>query len=57
MFQKVKKFVKSVSTTTWILVGIGVLTAVVLWAANNQSKKHHKHEDHKPTAVEAPAAK
>ena len=57
MLEKVKKFVKSVSTTTWILVGIGVITAVVLWAASNHSKKHHKHEDHKPAAVEAPAAK
>ena len=57
MLDKIKKFVKSVSTTTWILVGIGVLAMVVLWAANNQPKKHHKHGDHEPAAVEAPAAK
>ena len=57
MLDKIKKFVKSVSTTTWILVGIGVLAAVVLWAASGHGKKHHKHEDHKPAAVDAPAAK
>ena len=57
MLDKIKKFVKSVPTTVWIVVGIGVVTLAVIWAANNQPKKHHKHEDHKPAAVEAPAAK
>lgn len=57
MFQKIKNYVKSVPTTIWIVVGIGLFTLAIIWAANNQPKKHHKHGDHKPAAVEAPAAK
>ena len=57
MLEKVKKFVKSVPTTVWIVVGIGLFTLAIIWAANNQPKKHHKHGEHKPAAVEAPAAK
>ena len=53
MLDKIKKFVKSVSTTTWILVGIGVLAVIVLWAAAG----HSKAVEVKPAAVEAPAAK
>lgn len=57
MLDKIKKFVKYVPSTVWVVVCIGLFALAVIWAANNQPKKHHKHGDHKPAAVEAPAAK
>jgi hypothetical protein len=57
MLDKIKKFVKSVSPLTWILLAIGAFTLTVIWASSNQPKKHHKHEEQKAAAVEAPSAK
>ncbi len=53
MLDKIKNFVKSVSSTTWIILGVGVVAVVVLWAASG----HSKPVEVKPAAVEAPAAK
>lgn len=53
MLDKIKNFVKSVSSTTWILVAVGVLAVVVFtWASS-----HAKAPAATPAAVEAPAAK
>lgn len=53
MLEKIKNFVKSVPTTTWIVVTIGVIALAVLWAASGHSQPVLA----KPAAVEAPAAK
>jgi tRNA isopentenyl-2-thiomethyl-A-37 hydroxylase MiaE len=53
MLDKIKNFVKSVSSTTWIVVAVGVLAIVVLsWVSS-----HAKAPASAPAAVEAPAAK
>ena len=53
MLDKIKNFVKSVSSTTWILVAVGVLAVVVFtWASS------HAKDSAAPTpGVQAPAAK
>ena len=53
MLDKIKKFVKSVPSTVWVVIGIGLFTLAVIWAANNQPKKPVGD----PAVVEAPAAK
>jgi tRNA isopentenyl-2-thiomethyl-A-37 hydroxylase MiaE len=52
MLDKIKNFVKSVSSTTWIVVAVGVLAVVILTLAS-----HGKAKEAAPAAVEAPAAK
>ena len=52
MLDKIKNFVKSVSSTTWIIVAVGVLAVVILTLAS-----HSKGKDAAPAAVEAPAVK
>ena len=53
MLDKIKNFVKSVSSTTWIIVAVGVLALVVLsWVSS-----HAKAPAAAPAAVEAPAVK
>lgn len=52
MLLKIKNFVKSVSSTTWILVAVGVLALVILTLASGA-----KAPAAAPAAVEAPAAK
>jgi len=53
MLGKIKKFVKSISPTTWMIIGVGVGAFVVLSLANC----HGKAVEVKPAAVEAPAVK
>ena len=52
MLLKIKNFVKSVSSTTWILVAVGVLALVFLALASGT-----KAPAAAPAAVEAPATK
>jgi len=52
MLDKIKNFVKSVSSTTWIIVAVGVLAVVILSLASGT-----KAPAAAPAAVEAPAAK
>jgi len=52
MLDKIKNFVKSVSSTTWIVVAVGVLAVVILTLASRT-----KAPEAAPAAVEAPAAK
>lgn len=53
MIDKIKKFVKSVSSTTWILVAVGVLAVIVFtWASSHAPEPVVI----KP-AVQAPATK
>jgi hypothetical protein len=52
MLDKIKNFVKSVSSTTWIVVAVGVL-AVVILTLSSQSKG----KEAGPAAVETPATK
>jgi hypothetical protein len=52
MLEKIKNFVKSVSHTTWMIVGVGVVAFVVLSLSNC----HGKAVEVKPAATEAPAA-
>ena len=53
MLEKIKNFVKSVSSTTWIVVAVGVFALVVLtWVSS-----HAKAPAAAPAAVEAPATK
>jgi hypothetical protein len=52
MLEKIKKFVKSVPTTTWMIVGVGLLVFVVL----SLSTCHAKPAVAQPVVVEAPAA-
>ena len=53
MLDKIKNFVKSVSSTTWLVIAVGVLAAIVLtWVSS-----HAKAPAATPAAVEAPAAK
>jgi hypothetical protein len=53
MLEKIKKFVKSISHTTWMLVGVGVAAFVILSLSNC----HGKAVEVKPAVTEAPAAK
>ena len=53
MLDNIKNFVKSVSSTTWIVVAVGVVAAILLtWVSS-----HAKAPEAGPAAVEAPAAK
>ena len=53
MLDKIKNFVKSVSSTTWIVVAVGVLAfALLSWVSS-----HAKAPAVAPAAVEAPATK
>ena len=52
MLDKIKNFVKSVSSTTWIIVAVGVLAVVILSLASGT-----KAPSAAPAAVEAPAVK
>ena len=53
MIDKIKNFVKNVSSTTWILVAVGVLAVIVFtWASSHATAPVVV----KP-AVQAPAAK
>jgi hypothetical protein len=52
MLDKIKKFVKSISHTTWMIIGVGVVAFVVLSLANC----HGKAVEVKPAVTEAPAA-
>jgi hypothetical protein len=53
MLDKIKNFVKSVSSTTWIVIAVGVVAFVLLsWVSS-----HAKAPAAAPAAVEAPAAK
>jgi hypothetical protein len=53
MLDKIKNFVKSVSSTTWIVVAVGVLALVVLsWVSS-----HAKAPEATPAAEKAPATK
>lgn len=53
MLDKIKKFVKSITPTTWMIIGVGVAAFVVLSLSNC----HGKAVETKPAAVEAPAVK
>jgi hypothetical protein len=56
MLEKIKKFVKSVPSTTWMIVGVGVFAFTIL----SLTTCHGKAVEVKPAApavVEAPAAK
>jgi hypothetical protein len=55
MLEKIKKFVKSITPTTWILIGIGVVAGLVLGMSVASGKGHKKHAEQK-AHVEAPAA-
>jgi hypothetical protein len=53
MLDKIKNFVKSVSSTTWIVVAVGVLAFVVLsWVSS-----HAKAPETAPAAEKTPATK
>jgi len=53
MIDKIKNFVKNVSSTTWILVAVGVLAVIVFtWAGS-----HAKDPVAPKPAVQAPATK
>jgi hypothetical protein len=53
MLDKIKNFVKSVSSTTWIVVAVGVLALVVLsWVSS-----HAKAPEATPAAEKAPTTK
>ena len=53
MFDKIKNFVKSVSSTTWLVIAVGVLAAIVLtWVSS-----HAKAPEAVSAAEKAPAAK
>jgi hypothetical protein len=52
MLDKIKNFVKSVSSTTWIIVAVGVLAVVILTLASQSKGKEAG-----PAAVETPATK
>jgi hypothetical protein len=53
MLDKIKNFVKSVSSTTWIVLAVGVIDAILLtWVSN-----HAKAPEAVPAAEKAPAAK
>jgi hypothetical protein len=51
MLGKIKKFVKSITPTTWMIVGVGVVAFVVLSLSNCQGKA----VEVKPAVTEAPA--
>ena len=53
MLDKIKNFVQSVSPTTWLLVGVGVLAFVVLsWVSS-----HSKAPEATPTVIVVPVEK
>jgi tRNA isopentenyl-2-thiomethyl-A-37 hydroxylase MiaE len=52
MLEKIKKFVKSISSTTWMIIAVGVAAFVVLSLSNC----HGKAVQVKPAVTEAPAA-
>ena len=53
MLDKIKNFVKNVSSTTWILVAVGVLAVIVFTWVNS----HATEPVATKPAVQAPAAK
>jgi len=53
MLDKIKNFVKSVSSTTWILVAVGVIAVIGF----SLVKSHAKAPAAAPAAVEAPVGK
>jgi len=53
MLDKIKNFVKSVSSTTWIVIAVGVIAAIILtWVSSNA-----KAPEATPVAEKAPAVK
>ena len=53
MLDKIKNFVKSVSSTTWLVVGVGVVAFILLtWVSS-----HAKAPAAAPAAETAPAVK
>jgi predicted DNA-binding protein with PD1-like motif len=53
MLENIKNFVKSVSSTTWLVIAVGVLAAIVLtWVSS-----HAKASEATPAAEKAPVAK
>jgi hypothetical protein len=53
MFDKIKNFVKSVSSTTWLVIAVGVVAAILLtWVSS-----HAKAPEATPAAENAPAVK
>jgi len=53
MLDEIKNFVKSVSSTTWLVIAVGVLAAIVLsWVSS-----HAKAPESTPAAEKAPAVK
>jgi hypothetical protein len=56
MLDNIKNFVKSVSSTTWMIVGVGVFAFIVLSLTTCHGKAVEVNPA-APAAVEAPAAK
>ena len=56
MIEKIKNFVKAITPTTWILIGVGVVAGLILGLSVASGKGHKKHEEQKVHVV-APAAK
>jgi hypothetical protein len=53
MLDNIKNFVKSVSSTTWLVIAVGVFAAIVLtWVSS-----HDKTSETAPSAEKAPATK
>jgi len=53
MLDKIKNFVKSVSSTTWLVIAVGVVAAILLtWVSS-----HAKAPEATPAAENAPAVK
>jgi len=53
MLENIKNFVKSVSSTTWLVIAVGVLAAIVLsWVSS-----HAKAPEATPAAETAPVTK
>jgi predicted DNA-binding protein with PD1-like motif len=53
MLDNIKNFVKSVSSTTWLVIAVGVFAAIVLtWVSS-----HTKAPEATPAAEKAPATK
>jgi len=53
MLENIKNFVKSVSSTTWIVIAVGVVAAILLsWVSS-----HAKAPEATPAAEKAPAVK
>ena len=54
MLEKIKKFVKSITPTTWMLVAVGAAAGIVLGLSVASGKPHKKHVEQK-THIEVPA--